>query len=179
MVFKDNFENKSDFKIRWLEMNPTGLSRAGTKPRTIVKSKRAKMENPAFVEHGGLLWMFLSRQDYTTCDYYTDAWSAPSLFETFARRKRLSGARPHPRRRARRSVRPRRGVRVPGRGEDAHHAARLPRRGLRGLSAPGLVRRSVLGRPRPALDRLSAGTPDWPDGAIGGMLAGWVGALSG
>ena len=92
MVFKDNYRNKRNFKIRAVEMNPTGLSPAGTRPKTLVKSKTERMENPALIEHGGLLWLFLSRGDYTTCGYYTDVWSAPSLFGGFTPRGVVSNA---------------------------------------------------------------------------------------
>ena len=79
MVFKDNVANVSNFRIQALAMQPDGLARVkGAKPLDLVASGE-RMENPAFTYHDGTWWMFLSRDDYTTCGYYTDARPAAAL----------------------------------------------------------------------------------------------------
>ncbi len=85
MVFKDNVGNASDFHIQALAMNPDGLSRVkGAVPRDLVSSATERMENPAFTYHDGLFWLFLSRDDFTTCNYYTDARSSASFFGPYS-----------------------------------------------------------------------------------------------
>lgn len=91
MVFKDNLGNASDFRIQALAMNPDGLSRVkGAAPRDLVTSATERMENPAFTYHDGTWWLFLSRGDYTTCGYSTDARASASFLGPYGPPKNVA-----------------------------------------------------------------------------------------
>jgi hypothetical protein len=91
VVFKVNHANADNFNIVALPMKgAAGLAFAGTVPTVIVHSDSARMENPAFAYHDGTVWMFLSRDDFASCKYFTDAWSSASFPQGFVPRRRIS-----------------------------------------------------------------------------------------
>jgi arabinan endo-1,5-alpha-L-arabinosidase len=94
MVFKDNVGNASDFTIQALPMNPSGVSRVkNATPAVLQGLPDERMENPALTYHDGTWWLFLSRDDYTTCAYYTDARPATSFLGPYGAPKKITGAK--------------------------------------------------------------------------------------
>ena len=94
IVFKTNIGNRSDFRIQAVQMESAygGIRPVAGTRRTLVSSPTAKMEAPTLISHGGRVWLFLARGDYSVhssdpakCSYSTDVWSAATLTSPFAR----------------------------------------------------------------------------------------------
>ena len=93
VVFKTSDHNRAPFTISALPMlGRNGLTFSPQAPTTIL-SGSTMMENPSFVAHAGTVWMFLSRASFSTCDYYTDAWSSATFPGTFVARRRITSRR--------------------------------------------------------------------------------------
>ncbi|NIK62007.1 family 43 glycosylhydrolase [Kribbella shirazensis] len=79
MIYKSNYRNQSGFQIRAVQMDSqTGTRVVGKSIAKIVSSTR--IEGPSVIAHGGKVWMFTSRGDYTNCSYNTDVWSAETFW---------------------------------------------------------------------------------------------------
>jgi hypothetical protein len=88
IVFKTSNHNQAPFQILALPM-ANALDFGAGSP-LVVKQGSHRMENPTFFTHEGQWWMLLSRSDYTTCKYSTDAFSSAGFPKGFRKRKRLA-----------------------------------------------------------------------------------------
>lgn len=95
LIYKLRVGNR--YEIRAVRVNQVGTSlKAGTDIRLLSGGGR-NVEAPSLVRHGGRIWMFVSVNDYRTCDYRTKVSSASKLRpNAFGAPKPLSIRDPEP-----------------------------------------------------------------------------------
>jgi beta-xylosidase len=86
LVYKTDVGNAYDFRIRARQMDPATGTVSVSAARTIISTpdtgsyNSRRIEAPSLVTHGGKVWLFASRANYADCSYYTQAYSASSIF---------------------------------------------------------------------------------------------------
>ena len=83
LLFKTSVGNRSGWTIWAWPMNAAGTKRAGAV--RVVHRFPAIAEAPFAVNHGGKVWLFVSRDWFNTCSYHTDVYKAGSLFAGYTR----------------------------------------------------------------------------------------------
>lgn len=79
LLYKTSVANEKNWTVWALRMDANGVYKEKGATVKKVKSFGAKAENPAIVRRGSTLWMFVSEDNFSTCNYRTAAYKATSL----------------------------------------------------------------------------------------------------
>ena len=84
LVYKRTSVSDHKTEIRAIRTGTSGTYLAeGATSRRIAFGGARIIEAPEIVNHGGRVWLFVSRGKYTGCRYFTQVWKARSIKETF------------------------------------------------------------------------------------------------
>jgi hypothetical protein len=87
LVYKLRRFEPARYQIRAIRLTSTGLDlRPGARSFPVVTDRRRIVEAPSLVNHGGRVWLFVSRRKFDSCTYFTEVWSAPRVRGDFVRR---------------------------------------------------------------------------------------------
>ena len=85
LMFKTSVANEGKWTVWAVKMDSTGTKRAKGAVPVKVKRFAGKAENPDIIKRGSTYWMFVSEDQYTTCNYRTAAYKSTSLTGTWTK----------------------------------------------------------------------------------------------